>query len=453
MIRKHHGIAAAIVIICMIRCGFSQVVVNQKWGQEILSLEKCIETGLANSKSMHSALMKVQEARAKAEETKTIVLPLFKMTTMYTRLSTIPAFEVTLPFPPPMPSSIEISPSISNNYNLLFTMQQPLYPVSGLKNTIKAAKNDALAKQEDYNKEKNEFIYIIKNTYWSLYKALEFTKLLDENVELVRAHLADVQHFYEQGLAKNIEVLKVQVQLSNMQLLQIEAHNAVKLSRVALNSLIGVPLDNETQIEAKIISIQEDFKELDVLKKEAIEKRAEVKSLEHTINVADAGLKIAQALKYPVVALVGNLNLARPNQRIFPLQDKFIETWDISIIAAYDIWNWKATNHRITQAQAQLAQAYDGMSLLKDSISLEITQNYLELARVKEKISVAGEGVKQAEENYRITNERFKAGMALNSELLDAEVSLLQTKVSRTQALIDYEIAKAKLEKSMGESK
>ena len=56
-----------------------------------------------------------------------------------------------------------------------------------------------------------------------------------------------------------------------------------------------------------------------------------------------------------------------------------------------------------------------------------------------------------AEENYRITNERFKAGLTLNSELLDAEVALLQAKVDNTQSWIDYELNNEKLKKALGQ--
>jgi outer membrane protein TolC len=192
---------------------------------------------------------------------------------------------------------------------------------------------------------------------------------------------------------------------------------------------------------------------LDALVKKALENRAEIKSLKSTIQITDAVVQVAREAKLPQVFLIGNYNLAKPNQRIFPFQDKFISTWDVNVIASFDIWNWHATSHQVTQARAQHMQAEDGLALLKDAITLEINQNYLALVQAKEKIKVAGEGVVQAEENHRMTNERFKAGMALNSELLDAEVALLQAKVNQTQAFIDYEIAKAKLDKSIGKSK
>ena len=79
-----------------------------------------------------------------------------------------------------------------------------------------------------------------------------------------------------------------------------------------------------------------------------------------------------------------------------------------------------------------------------------MTQNYLNVYQAKERISVSDQSVKQAEENYRVTNEKFKLGVALNSDLLDAEVALLQAKWNHIQALVDYELAQARLTKSVG---
>jgi len=151
------------------------------------------------------------------------------------------------------------------------------------------------------------------------------------------------------------------------------------------------------------------------------------------------------------VYLVGDYYYARPNQRILPTQDLFKDTWDVGVSVSLNIWNWGTTVHQTDQAEAQLQQAKDARSLLADGVALEVTRNYLNLNQAKERISVAQKEVEQAEENYRITDERFKEGLALNSDLLDAEVALLQAHTNYTQAQVDFEVAEASLEQAIGE--
>jgi outer membrane protein len=416
-----------------------------------LTVEKCIEIGLVYSKSYFASLMDVHIADAKYKETQAKRLPSLKFQASYSRLSKTPPFEVNIDIPGIPPMNFVISNVILDYYNFQLTAQQPLFTGFALENAAKAARLSALATKQMNEKERSELIYNIKNAYWSLYKANEFKKLIDENVQLIEAHLNDVQRFFNQGLAKLNDVMKVQVQLSNMKVSQIEAKHGVRLAMMGLNSLLGLSLDKEIELASKIEVKEETVKDISAEVAKAMKNRSELKAMDYNIQAAQAAVKIAKSGYYPQVALVANYYYSSPNQRIQPMQKKFKDTWDVSLGLSYDIWNWKSTTYQVGQADSQLMKAKAGESQLKDMVTLEIQQNYFDLLQAKETIDLSETSVKQAEENYRITNERFKAGLTTNSELLDAEVALLNTKVSRTKAFIDYELARARFRKSIGE--
>jgi outer membrane protein TolC len=184
---------------------------------------------------------------------------------------------------------------------------------------------------------------------------------------------------------------------------------------------------------------------------QAFERRPEMQAMTLRVKAGDAAVSLAQSNWWPQVYLVGNYLSARPNQRIFPTKDEFKDTWDVSLSVSFDIWNWGNTVHQTEQAKAQLAQTEDGLAQLRDGVVLDVTRNYLNLQRGKERITVAEQGVRQAEENYRATNAKFKQGLSVNSDLLDAEVALLQAKTNYTQSLVDFELAQAALERAIGE--
>jgi len=132
-----------------------------------------------------------------------------------------------------------------------------------------------------------------------------------------------------------------------------------------------------------------------------------------------------------------------------PSKDEFIGTWDLGLTLSYDIWNWGLYGEQAEQAECQLEQSRLALEQIKDIVSLEVQQSYMLLNKYKEKISFTEEAIKQAEENYRVTNEKFKSGVAISSELLDAETSLLISKINRITSIVEYEIALAKLEKAV----
>lgn len=415
-----------------------------------LTVEKAMQLGLENSKVLHSSLMKTEYADARAGEINTSRLPSLKFSGGYTRLSDIPASSIG-PYPPLLTTPIVIAPSVLDNYSMKLSLTQPLFTGFRMAALSRAADYSAEAQNFEYSKDKSELMYNIRVAYWSLHKAMQIKNVLDENVAQVRAHLKDVQNMLAQGMTTNNDVLKLQVQLSDVQLKQIDANNGVRLAMISLNSTIGIPLSTEIDLESGVVHQPREYGELNKLIEQAMENRPDLKAIDSRVRAGEAGVTAAKSGWFPQIYLAGNYYYSRPNQRIFPTQDIFRDTWDVTIGVSLDIWNWGATVHQTDQAQAQLEQAKDARGQIQDAITLDLTQAYLNLQQAKERISVADQGVKQAEENNRVTGRRFNAGLASTSDMIDAEVAQLQAKTNYTNALVDYQLAEARIARSIGE--
>ena len=428
--------------------------------KQTLTIEQAIQIGMENSKTLRTSQYKVQAADAKASETNTLGLPSLKFSGTYTRLSPVPA----LVFPFPVGALLNSDNSISfvtqnypltsdivNNYGLKATLQQPLFTGGKISGAIDAAEYAAQATQEDHKKDQADVLYNIKAAYWNLYRANEFKRFVDENVDQIKSHAVDAENLFKQGMLTKNDVMKVRVQLSDALVRQIDAKNNVQLAMYMLNNTLGLPLQTEIELASTINIIDRDWAPADQLITSAFEKRPEMLGMNARVKASEAGLTSARGGWWPQIYLVGNYDYNRPNQRYFPATDDFKDSWDVSVAVSFDLWNWNQTGHQTTQAQAQLAQAQEGLSMTKDGITLEVTQSYLNIQKAKERKIVSEQGVNQAEENYRMTDGVYKQGLAANSELLDAEVALLQAKLNLTQSLVDYELAIAQLSKAIGE--
>jgi outer membrane protein TolC len=428
--------------------------------KQTLTIDQAIQIGMDNSKALRTSQFKVQAADAKASEINTLGLPSLKFSGTYTRLSPVPA----LVFPFPVGALLNSNNSISfvtqnypltsdivNNYGLKATLQQPLFTGGKISGAIDAAEYAAQATQEDHKKDQADVLYNIKAAYWNLYRAVDFKKFVDENVDQIKSHAVDAENLFKQGLLTTNDVMKVRVQLSDALVRQIDAKNNVQLSMYMLNNTLGLPLQTELELASTINIIDRDWAPADQLIKNAFEKRPEMLGMNARVKASEAGLTSARGGWWPQIYLVGNYDYNRPNQRYFPSTDEFQDSWDVSIAVSFDLWNWNQTGHQTTQAQAQLAQAQEGLSMTKDGISLEVTQSFLNIQKAKERKVVSEQGVAQAEENYRMMDGIYKQGLAANSELLDAEVALLQAKLNLTQSLVDYELAIAQLSRAIGE--
>lgn len=423
-----------------------------------LSIGDAIRIGKENSKTLKISESKVDAASAKASEAEAIILPSLKFEGSYKRLSDIDAF--TLPAVPPLlPAPIAISPNIPNTYNLKVGLQQPLFTGFKLISNARGAEYLAEASEEDRKVSESDLVVNIIGAYWMLYQANETKRFVDENVDRIASYQSDTQNLMKAGLATRNDLLKIQVQFSNAKLAKIDAANDVEVAMMSLNNIMEQPV--ETQIDLTSVPnivVKDDSLSGEIsaatpapqLIEMAMKSRPDVLAMQARVQAAEAGVTTAQGNWWPQIGLTANYFYNRPNQRYLPAKDEFKGTWEIGIGVQFDIWNWGATMFQTEQAQSQLQQSEYALSQLKDNATLEVKRYQLGVDRAAKKIDVASEAVDQAEENSRLTNEKYKNGLATSTDLLDANVALLQARTSYTGALVEHEIAVARLNKALG---
>jgi len=419
--------------------------------QQSLTVEQAIQIGLDNSKILRQSASKVAYADARSGEANAAALPSIRAIGAYTRVSDITPFTLTLPFViPGIPNSFVLAPTILDNYNFRVAAQHPLFTGFRLDATKEIASRNVDASTQDYAKDRADLVYNIKVAYWALFRARELKKLADDNVAQIQAHLTDVKNLEDQGLATTNDMLAAEVQLSNGLLGQVDANNNVQLAQVALDNTLGIPLSTEVTIASPVAESVRQFAGLDTLVRDGLDARPEIKGMEARVQAADAGVTLARAGWWPQIALTGNYYYANPNIRLQPAQAIWKDTWDVGVSVSLDIWNWGTTLHQTDEAQAQLAQAREAYGQTQDAVTLDITQAYLTLKQARERVAVSKQALARAEENHRVTTQRYKEGLVLNSEMIDAQYSLTSARTTYTQSLVDFELAQARLAKSIG---
>jgi outer membrane protein TolC len=311
-----------------------------------LTLDEAIAIGLEASPGLHASRMRVESSAAKSRETRAARLPAIRLGGGYARLSEVPPFQVNLPI---FPSPVVVSQNYFNSFTLRLGVQQPLFTGFRLQAGVEAAQMLERSAGHDLEKDRTEFVFAVKSAYWGLARAREFQKVIAENIRRVREHLKDVRAFFEQGLLTKNDVLRVELELSNAEIRQIEARDAAEVALTALNSLIGLPLDTDVELataagsEASRLSAADSPPDESQVEA-ALANRAELKSADSRIKASEFSLKAARAGFYPQVFLSGNYYYLRPNPRYMPALDKFKGTWDVAVSVSFDLWNWPKLN-------------------------------------------------------------------------------------------------------------
>ena len=183
---------------------------------------------------------------------------------------------------------------------------------------------------------------------------------------------------------------------------------------------------------------------------EARTQRPERRALEDRLTGARARIDAAASGSRPQVAVNGGYDYARPNPHIFPRADEWNDSWDASVNVTWSIWDGGRVKADRAEATATARAAEARVGDFDRQLSFEVQQRLLEVQSSRAEIVAATAGVRAATEARRVVNERFAAGVATATDVLDGETALLQAELDRTRALASARLADARLERAVG---
>ncbi len=415
-----------------------------------IRLDEAIREAMGSNPSLRASQARVDAAESRTTEARSALLPQVKVSGRAAVLSEVPEFSLTLP----VIGKQTLFPSILRNYGARLTIQQSLFTGFRVKNNVEISERNASAAGFEYARDQSDLRLAVTTAYWNLYRSRRMEAVLAQTVEQVSAHLEDVKNFRSQGMATDLDVLKVQTQLSDIQVRHAEAGGNAHIARMSLNSLVGRPLETalvpadspQTAGELRVPA----EKQVTAYMERARSSRVEVAAARERLAMQEAAVAAARGGWYPQVVLLANYDYARPNQRIIPPKDSWEKSWDVGVSLQWNLWDWFATSSQTSQAQAGVVQTEAMVRQVHDAVALEAAQSYFRTAEAGKRIEVAVFGTQQAEESFRITRERFKQGLSSNTELLDAETALLQARLNETNAVVDFVIQREKLKRAVG---
>ncbi|MCD6169541.1 MAG: TolC family protein [Candidatus Latescibacteria bacterium] len=440
---SHFKSAAAIFLAAVVFASHSDAQ-----SQLRLTLQESIQIALRKSKVLAAEREKLKEAEAKRGEARAKFLPQIRNSSTYTRLDVAPYMSLSkFPFPMPPGTPSRIPMGDRNIYSVVTSVQQPLFTGFRLLNSYEIAQYGVQAHRFDLQKTRAEVIFNVENAYWGVVKAQQFEAVSEQAVKQMEAHVKDLENMYQVGMVAQNDLLRAKVQLSNTKLMRIKAANAIQMAKAAFCNALGIALNTDFVLDAQLKYRPMSEITLEEAKQMALRERPELKAMQYNLKIAQKAVALSRSQWLPNLVLIGNYNYKRPNREN---EKKWYRSWDVTLALQMNIWDWGSIHYQTSQAQHRLRQAEEGFEQLKDGIILEVTQSYLALHEAAEKVTVSEENVAQAQENYRVTEERFKQGMATNTDVIDANTLLTQAKMDHIQALADYNIARARLKKAIG---
>ena len=186
----------------------------------------------------------------------------------------------------------------------------------------------------------------VARAYWALVTARDTVRVLEAALASADRSLADVRNLVEAGLLPPSDVSRSEAQRARQELLLIEARGRVESLTVDLDRLLGPPDGTPIETTDGLETPPRRPRDADALVDEALKQRPELAALAGRTQAAAERIAAMPPARKPVVAVGSGVDWANPNPRIFPRQDKWQESWDVSVNVSWLLFDWRPQRRR-----------------------------------------------------------------------------------------------------------
>ena len=416
-------------------------------GRKPLSLTESIDLALQQSVLIHAAKEGVRGAEAQKREAFTGFLPKFSTSYSYLRYNRDPYLD--FPGIPPLIPPASLTIGTKDNYNWIVEARQPLFAGGSILANYEASRIGADIARLDEAVSVQDLVLEVKVAYFNILKAGRILAVAKQSLDQSRAHRDTARNFYDQGLIPRNDLLFAEVELANGNQFLLRAENGLELARSKFNTLLRRPINTPVEIE-DILNDRPYEKAIDACIATALDNRPEIRSFALRVEQAKSQVKVAQGDYYPNVSLVGNYAKFGDTPGLSGSAFKDQESWYVMAVANWNFWEWGKTKDRVEAGKSRESQAADLLANVRDQVALEVKNAFLLLHEAEKQIQVATKAIEQAEENFRINTERYREQVGTATDVIDAQTLLTKARSDRHNALGDFSISRARLERAMG---
>lgn len=344
------------------------------------------------------------------------------------------------------------SANLSRSFGNGLTLTMPIYTGGQLEGAIKAADLAMNANELGLELCKQQVKAATMSAYYQALQAKNQIKVAQDSVNTLTEHLKNVNAQYTVGTVAKSDVLGTQVQMANAEQNLINANNSYDVAIASLNNVMGLPTDTELNLTDSL-----DYNVYEIPLEEctayARSNRPDVLMADYQVAIAEAGVQQAKAGYMPKVSAQASKSWAGDSPFGSDETDKRYgqnNNWTAGVVLSWDIWDNNVTQSKVNQSKAAVAKAEAAAENTRQSGDLEVRTAYLNLKAAEKSINTTQVAVDKAQEDYKIAQVRYAAGVGTNLDVMDAEEKLAQAQTNYYTALYNYNSSKAALDKAMG---
>jgi len=415
-----------------------------------ITLDEAIQLSMQNNKQLKLSKAKVDEAVANTRDAWNNHLPDVKATGSYIRLNN-PSIDLKVKTGNSSGggsgsgSGESSTPTVNSAAYALVNASIPLFSGLRIHYGVESAKYLEQAAKLDADNDREEVIQNTISAYSNLYKSQTSVELVREDLKQEQQRVTDFTNLESNGLLARNDLLKAELQESNVELSLLDAENNLKITYINMDLMLGLPEDTQLVPDTTSLKNNADAGSIVQWEETALSNRKDINALSFREKAANSAIKSTKGEYYPGLALTGGYIAAD-----IPNLLTVTNALNAGIGLQYNFGALWKTGAKVQQAKARLHEVQANQSMLADEVRVQINQAYQNYVLSQKKIDVYAKAVEQGNENYKITKNKYDNSLVTTTDLLDADVAQLQAKLNYAYAKADAAVAYKKLQQTAG---
>lgn len=390
-----------------------------------LTIDELFRLGTENSLKIQADLMKESIAHEQSQTARTSRLPDLQIGLKGGVVGQPIVFQRGLSSP-----TYPDTPDWMQNYAVDFT--QPLYQGGKIHYSIhKADLQKSVASLQTATDRADVKLSLLEQ-YMSLFSLYRQHDVLTRNIEESERRLKDIRQMKKEGLITNNDVLRSEMQLTNDRLSLTETENSIILVSQQLNILLGIDENRLLLPDTTLLYRAVALERYDDYVAQACMNDPAIRLLREQTEVARNDVRLAKAANLPNVSLYASNTLARPISRT--MVDMYNNNWNIGLSVSYPLSSLYKNNHKIKESKLAVTLSQNTEEQKIQQIKVNVRTAYLRHREALQQVEALKLSVKQAQENYRIMQNRYLSQLAILTDLLDANSVRLNAELQLTSA-------------------
>lgn len=322
------------------------------------------------------------------------------------------------------------------------TVSLPLYTNFQISSAIDAATANLKAGEFTETAARQKVKLKIAEAYIAILLRKQQTEVALSHEQSLAAHTADVKNLHDVGMVPINDLLAAQVALANARQMLLQAQNRLDIARSGYNRQLNRPLDYAVDIAP--IPFSYPTVDLANLSRMAGENRPELMALTQQVEALQFQAKSAKAKSGPQVMLKSGYDYRENSHQVNE------GVWQAMVMASWDIFDGNVAKNKGRALQSKSRALAEQQQELLTLIQLQVRQAWLNMEESRKRVKVTKETLEQAEENLKVTRNRYKEGVGTNTEVLDAETLRTINYVNYDKAVNDAVLAVIRLHYATG---